>query len=77
MAFYNLLFKKAIVNRTKLQHLRQKTINYNNNFKKLKSVCKKSIETYDIHKSQKFVIFHNNETIKSTINKIIKTVKTI
>ena len=38
LIIHNLLLKKIIVNRTKLQRSRQKTINYNNNVKKLKNI---------------------------------------
>ena len=38
LIIHNLLLKKIIVNRTKLRRSRQKTINYNNNVKKLKNI---------------------------------------
>ena len=61
---HNLLFKKNIVNRTKLRRSRQKTINYNNSIKKLKNVCRKSITIYNIYELQKFITFYYDKKIK-------------
>ena len=58
LIIHNLLFKKIIVNRTKLRRSRQEIINYNNCIKKLKNVRRKSITIYNIHKSQKFIAIH-------------------
>ena len=43
----------------------------------MKNVCKENIEIYNIHESQKFVTFYNNETIELTTSKIIKIDKTV
>ena len=49
MTFYNILFKKVIVNRTKLQCTQQKVFNNRNNIKKLKSIRKRNIIIYNIY----------------------------
>ena len=58
LIIHNLLYKKTIVNRTKLRRSRQKIINYNSFIKKLKNVRRKNITIYDIYKSQKFIIIY-------------------
>ena len=77
VTFYNILFKKVIINWTKLQCTQQKFFNNCNNIKKLKNIRKKNIIIYNIYESQKFIVFHNNKTIEQKTNEIIKTVKTI
>ena len=64
LIIHNLLFKKVIVNRTKLRRLRQKIINHNNCIKKLKNIRRKNITIYDIYKSQKFIAIHYDKKIE-------------
>ena len=64
LIIYNLLFKKTIVNRTKLRRLRQEIINYNNCIEKLKNVRRKNIAIYDIYKSQKSIAIHYDKKIE-------------
>ena len=64
LIIHNLLFKKTIVNRTKLRRSRQKIINYNNCIEKLKNVRKKIVTIYDIYKSQKFIAIYYDKKIE-------------
>ena len=77
MIFNNILFKKTIICKAKLQHIRQETFNHCCCSRAIKNLREKRIFINNLYESQELDKVSNHQAVESKINQIIRIIEAI